>query len=231
MHCRPLRWSCGTIALGIQDRTSFIKFSNPLILSVINRLLTHASTVNWENMLGYPLLLPIHQFISHFHSFILMFGHHQFSNSGYKYYVVLIDAYTHYICTFPIRNKSEVQDIIRSFFSYVHTQFQLPILALQTDNGHEFDTHAMRHFLAAHGTCFRRTCSYTSQQNGKAERILRTTKDCIRTLLIHSAAPFSFWAEALLTATYVINRRPCRTPGTTTGESNLRAPALGRPCG
>jgi hypothetical protein len=63
---------------------------------------------------------------------------------GYKYYMVLIDAFTHYIWTFPIRNKSEVQDIIRSFFSYVHTQFRLPILALQTDNGREFNTNAIR---------------------------------------------------------------------------------------
>jgi hypothetical protein len=51
------------------------------------------------------------------------------SHTGYKYYVVLIDAYTHYIWTFPIRNKSDVQHIIRSFFSYVHTQFRLPIEA------------------------------------------------------------------------------------------------------
>jgi len=102
-----------------------------------------------------------------------------YSNSGYKYYVVLIDAYTHYIWIFPIRNKSDVQDVIRTFFSYVHTQFQLPILALQTDNGREFDTHALRNFLAAQGTCFRLSCPYTSQQNGKAERILRTINDCV----------------------------------------------------
>jgi histone deacetylase 1/2 len=143
------------------------------------------------------------------------------SNSGYKYYVVLIDAYTHYIWTFPLRSKSEVQDVIRSFFSYVHTQFQLPILALQTDNGREFDTSSMRTFLAAHGTCFRLTCPYTSQQNGKAERILRTINDCVRALLIQSAAPSSFWAEALNTATYLINRRPCRSTGVTTPHELL----------
>lgn len=76
-------------------------------------------------------------------------------------------------------------------------------------------------FLAAHGTCFRLSCPYTSQQNGKAERILRTLNDCIRTLLIHSAAPASFWAEALNTATYVINRRPCRATGTVTPHQLL----------
>jgi transposase InsO family protein len=139
-----------------------------------------------------------------------------YSHSGYKYYIVLLDDYTHYIWTFPVRQKYEVLPIIRSFFSYVHTQFRLPILALQTDNGIEFDSIAMRQFLAAHGTVFRLSCPYTSQQNGKAERVLRTIHDCVRTLLIHSAAPLMFWAKALNTATYLINRRPCHTSDSTT---------------
>jgi hypothetical protein len=44
-----------------------------------------------------------------------------YSNSGYKYYVVLLDDYTHYIWTFPVRQKSDVFHIICSFFSYVCT--------------------------------------------------------------------------------------------------------------
>jgi hypothetical protein len=42
-----------------------------------------------------------------------------YSNSGYKYYVVLIDAYTHYIWTFPIRNKSDVRPLANA--SLTHT--------------------------------------------------------------------------------------------------------------
>jgi transposase InsO family protein len=143
------------------------------------------------------------------------------SHSGYKYYVVFLDDYTHYIWTFPLRQKSDVGSIIRTFFSYARTQFGLPILALQTDNGSEFDTIAMRHFLAAQGTVFRLSCPYTSQQNGKAERVLCTINDCVRTLLLHSAGPLSFWAEALNTATFLINRRPCRATGLITPHDVL----------
>ena len=74
----------------------------------------------------------------------------------------------------------------------------------------------MRLLLSSLGTQLRLSCPYTSQQNGKAERVLRTVNDCVRTLLIHSAAPLEFWAEALATATHLINRRPCRATGTTT---------------
>jgi hypothetical protein len=86
-----------------------------------------------------------------------------YSNSGFKYYNVFIDAFTHYTWTYPIRRKSDVSLVIHTFFSYVHTQFRLPIVALQTDNGTDYDNHAMRTFLAAHGTTFRLSCPYTSQ--------------------------------------------------------------------
>jgi hypothetical protein len=79
----------------------------------------------------------------------------------------------------------------------------------------------MRLFLAATGTAFRLTCPYSSQHNGKGKRIPRTINDCVRTLLIHSAAPSSFWTDALNTATYVINRRPCRATGTLTQHELL----------
>jgi histone deacetylase 1/2 len=144
-----------------------------------------------------------------------------YSHSGYKYYVVFIDAYTHYIWTYPVRNKSDVPAVIRTFFAYVHTQFRLPIVAFQSDNGTEYGNIAMRSFFSAHDTAFRLSCPYTSQQNGKAERILRTINDCICTLLLHSASPLSFWVEALNIATYVINRRQGRATGPVTPHQLL----------
>jgi transposase InsO family protein len=138
------------------------------------------------------------------------------SNSGYKYYLVVLDDYTHYLWTFPLRHKSEVLPTLCTFLAYVHTQFCLPVLGLQTDNGKEFDSTALRLLLVEHGIQFRLSCPYTSQQNGKAERVLRTLNNCVRTMLLHSAAPLTFWAKALSTATYLINHRPCRATGTTT---------------
>ena len=56
----------------------------------------------------------------------------------------------------------------------------------------------------------RLTCPYTSQQNGRAERVLRTINDSVRTLLFHAYVPTTFWPDTLSTATYLLNRRPCR---------------------
>ena len=72
------------------------------------------------------------------------------SHSGYKYYVIFLDDYIHYLWTIPLRNKSDVLPC--SFISYVHTQFRLPIVAFQTDNGREYDSYAMRLLLSSLGT-------------------------------------------------------------------------------
>jgi hypothetical protein len=55
------------------------------------------------------------------------------------------------------------------------------------------------------------SCPYTSQQNGKAERLIRTVNNVTRTLLFQASMPPSYWADALATATYLINRLPTKT--------------------
>lgn len=140
---------------------------------------------------------------------------------GFQYYLVLIDDYSHYVWTFPLRAKSEVFQCLLHFHAYVSTQFQLPLIAFQSDNGKEFDNHAIRSHFANYGTAFWLSCPYTSQQNGKAERILWTLNDCIRSLLIHAGMPPSFWAEALATATHLLNIRSCQASGIVTRSQIL----------
>ena len=127
------------------------------------------------------------------------------------YYLVIMDDYSYFVWTFPLRKKSDVPSTLTAFYSYVSTQFGRPILALQTDNGKEFDNLVIRTLLSTHGTIFRLTCPYTSQQNGRAEHVLCTINDCVCTLLFHAHVPPPFWPDALATATLLINIRPCRT--------------------
>ncbi|KAG8083628.1 hypothetical protein GUJ93_ZPchr0016g2550 [Zizania palustris] len=87
----------------------------------------------------------------------------------------------------------------------------MPILCFQTDNGREFNNFAFHNFLSAHGILLRLTCPYTSQQNGRAEQILRTLNNIVRTLLIHANLPHTLWPDALATSTYLLNRRPSRS--------------------
>jgi hypothetical protein len=52
------------------------------------------------------------------------------------------------------------------------------------------------------------SCSYTSPQNGKVERIIHSVNNVICTLLIQTSLPVRYWAEGLHTATYLLNRLP-----------------------
>jgi hypothetical protein len=54
------------------------------------------------------------------------------------------------------------------------------------------------------------SCPYTPSQNGKAERIIRSIHNVIRTLLIQASLPEHFWAEGLHTATYLLNCLPSK---------------------
>ena len=130
------------------------------------------------------------------------------SVSGFQYYLVILDDFSHFVWTFPLRNKSDVHTIFLNFKQYVSTHFLLPIRFIQCDNGREFDNFKNRNLFLQHGILLRFSCPYTSPQNGKAERSLRTLNDIIRTLLIHSSMPPTFWAEALRVATYLLNIRP-----------------------
>jgi len=84
-----------------------------------------------------------------------------------------------------LRQKSEVHTHIVNFVAYAHTQFSLPIRCFHANNGNN----ATAMFLAARGVLLRTSCPYTSAQNGKAERMLRTLNNTVRTLLIHASHP------------------------------------------
>jgi transposase InsO family protein len=79
---------------------------------------------------------------------------------------------------------------------------------MQCDNGGEFITNALRDFFAQHGIAFCLSCPHTSPQNGKAERLIRTTNDIVCTLLLQAKLPPPFWVEALNTATHLLNICP-----------------------
>jgi hypothetical protein len=112
------------------------------------------------------------------------------SSTGHKYYVLFLDNYSNFLWTFPISHKSQVYPIFQKLRAYIKTQFKREIKTIQCDNGGELN-----------GISFCLSCPYTSSQNGKAERKIRSINNIIHTLLIHASLPPSFWHYALEMAT------------------------------
>ena len=124
------------------------------------------------------------------------------SVSGCKYYLVTLD-FSHYLWTFPLRLYTF--PTLSNFFAYVAMQFGVPILGIQCDNGREFDNHTSRAFFLSHGVQLWMSCPYTSPQNGKAERIIRSINNVVRSLLFQASVPPAYWFAALSTATLLLN--------------------------
>jgi transposase InsO family protein len=133
------------------------------------------------------------------------------SVSGSKYYLVILDDFTYYLWTFSLKQKSDTFTTLSIFFAYVATQFSCTVKVVQYDNGREFDNSSTRTFLLSKGVQLRMSCPYTSPQNGKSERIIRTINNIIRMLLIQASLPGRYWAEGLHTAVYLLNHLPMKT--------------------
>ncbi|RVX02081.1 Copia protein [Vitis vinifera] len=81
---------------------------------------------------------------------------------------------------------------------------------LKSDNAKEYFTSSLSTYLQNHGIIHISSCVDTPQQNGVAERKNRHLLEVARCLMFSSNVPNNFWGEAILTATYLINRMPSR---------------------
>ena len=109
-----------------------------------------------------------------------------------------------------MKDKSEVFHLFVNFYRMIQTQFGSPIKRLRSDNGREYVNQNLSKFLKDNGVVHELTCVDTPQQNGVAERKNRHLLEVTRALLFQMSVPKSYWGEAVLTATYLINRLPSR---------------------
>ncbi|CAI7805360.1 unnamed protein product [Closterium sp. NIES-54] len=92
-----------------------------------------------------------------------------------------------------------------------------PVLMLRSDRGGEFLGKEFTDFVDGKGIVHDLTCPYTPQQNGMAEREMRTAVESVRTMLLHMDVRHLWWHVALRQAVWVRNclERSRTPPGTT----------------
>jgi len=79
---------------------------------------------------------------------------------------------------------------------------------LRTNNGGEFCSKEFEEFCKKCGISLQKTTPYTPQQNGVVERMNKTLMERARRMLTGSGLGQEFWAEAVDTACYLVNRSP-----------------------
>jgi hypothetical protein len=130
------------------------------------------------------------------------------SVSGCKFHVIFVDDFSRFTWIYPLYHKSEVFEKFVKFKLLVENQFSTKIKQMQSDGGGEYNSLHFQSFLTKHGIIHRKTCPYTSPQNGVAERKLRHILEMGLTLLAHSHLSNKYWPDAFNTAVYIINRLP-----------------------
>ncbi|KAH9688106.1 Integrase catalytic domain-containing protein [Citrus sinensis] len=80
------------------------------------------------------------------------------------------------------------------------------ITCIRSDHGGEFENHAFENFCNDFGIEHQFSSPRTPQQNGVVERKNRSIQEMARTMLNENSLPKYFWAEAVNTACYVLNR-------------------------
>lgn len=127
------------------------------------------------------------------------------SIGGSRYFLLLKDDFSNYRTIYFLTYKSETVEKIKEFIMRAKT-LNNPVCTLRSDNGTEFVNAEMKTLLAEHGVTHETTVPYCPEQNGKAERDMRTLVEGARTLLHAKRMDKVFWAEAINTVVYTLNR-------------------------
>ena len=136
------------------------------------------------------------------------------THQGNRYFVTFIDDYSRRARVYFIKNKSEALDRFQEFKAQAKNEMGERIKIIRSDGGGEYVSKAFKIFLKQQGIRHQITAPYTPQQNGVAERFNRTVIEMARTMLHGANLPYSFWAEAINTATYIRNRCISKALGT-----------------
>ncbi|KAH9654968.1 hypothetical protein KPL70_022170 [Citrus sinensis] len=136
------------------------------------------------------------------------------------------------VWVYILKHKSEALLKFKEWLTLIENQTDRKIKRLRTDNGLEYCSKDFDEFCREKGIARHRTVRHTPQQNGLAERMNKTLVEKVRCMLFSANLSKHFWAEAVTTAAYLINRSPSsalnfRTPqevwsGKPPDLSNLR---------
>lgn len=140
------------------------------------------------------------------------------SKGGARYMLTFIDDYSKKVWIYVLRSKDEVFNHFKQWKTMIEKQTGKHIKRLRTDNGLEFCSGEFNEFCKKEGIVRHRTVRYTPQQNGVAERMNRTILERARCMLLQAGLSRDFWAEAVATAAYLINRSPSTTIDNKTPE-------------
>ena len=131
---------------------------------------------------------------------------HETSIGGSRYFLLLKDDYSHFRVVYFLKQKSEVAGNVKNFVRQMQNMQGHNVRIFRSDNGGESVNNELKGFFDEMGIHYQRAVAYTPEQNGCAEREMRTIVESARTMIHAKKMELKFWAEAVNSAVYVLNR-------------------------
>ncbi|TMW59503.1 hypothetical protein Poli38472_004572 [Pythium oligandrum] len=145
------------------------------------------------------------------------------SAGGARYVLTFVDDFSRHVKVYFLKSKSQVTAKFVEYIREMENLCGVKMQRLRLDNGSEYVNKRFKAVCVANGIAHQTTVPYSPQQNGIAERMNRTLVEKARALLHYKAVPLVWWAEAIATAAYLINRMMSMSkPGTTPHEICFR---------
>ena len=130
------------------------------------------------------------------------------SKTGFRYFVTFVDDFSRVTWLYLMKNRSELFSHFSAFCAEIKTHFNLSVQTLRSDNAKEYFSESFQTYMTQNGILHQSSCVDTPSQNGVAERKNRHLLETARALLFQMHVPKSFWADAVSTACFLINRMP-----------------------
>ena len=125
---------------------------------------------------------------------------------GSFYFLSLIDDYSRKIWVYSLKEKAQAFGKFKEWLALVESETGVKLKKLRTNRGGEFLSNDFEAFYKERGIQRQLTTAHTPQQNGVAERKNRSIVEMAQSMLKGKGLPNSFWAEAVSTAVYILNR-------------------------
>ncbi|CAL2227983.1 unnamed protein product [Prunus armeniaca] len=127
-----------------------------------------------------------------------------------RYFLIFIDDCTRMCWIYFLRYKSEVFNVFKKFKATVEFQSGYKLKKLRSDRGGEYTSNEFNRFCDEMGMERQLTVAYSPQQNGVAERKNRTIVEMAKSMMFEKSIPLEFWAEAVNTVVYILNKCPTK---------------------
>jgi transposase InsO family protein len=126
----------------------------------------------------------------------------------YKYVIVFYDDYSSHVWISCLRQKSSAISATKQFIAMVNTYYESAVQSWMSDAGGEYKSDAFDNMLRDQGIKIFTSTPHTPQQNGRAERFMRTFMDKAESMRFTACIPQSWWEFSVEYAVQLYNRTP-----------------------